>query len=100
MIQVLYFEGCPNHEPAVALTRSVLAELGLDTEIEEIAVETAEDAVRHRFLGSPTVRVDGQDIEPGARDRTEFSLCCRVYEGGGVPPESLLLAALGVGRQP
>jgi hypothetical protein len=36
-------------------------------------------ARRERFLGSPTVRVDGQDVEPGARERDDFGIKCRLY---------------------
>jgi hypothetical protein len=94
MIEILFFAGCPNHEPTVELAREVLSELGLDPEIREIPVETAEQAERHRFVGSPSVRVNGKDIEPDARHRTDFGLSCRMYEGGGVPPKELLVQAL------
>ena len=94
MIEILYFSGCPNHEPTVSLAREVLSELGLDAEIREVSVETAEEAETHRFVGSPSVRVNGKDIEPGAQERTDFGLSCRVYRGGGVPPKELFLEAV------
>ena len=98
MIEVLYFEGCPNHESAVDLAREVLGELGLATEIQEIEVSSAEDAERLRFLGSPSIRVNGSDIEPGADERTEFALSCRVYGASGLPPRELIVAALEAAR--
>ncbi len=94
MIEILYFEGCPNHAPTVALAREVVGALGLDTAIQEVRVETQADATRRRFIGSPSVRVNGKDIEPEARARTEFTLSCRIYGSGGVPPRELLIAAL------
>jgi hypothetical protein len=94
MIEILYFPGCPNHEPTVNLTREVLGELGLEAEFREVAVETPEDAEAQRFVGSPTVRINGKDIEPDAENRTEFVLSCRVYGAGGVPPKELLMEAL------
>ncbi len=94
MIEILYFDGCPNREPTLDLAREVLGELGLKAEIREVRVETAEAAERERFLGSPSVRVNGRDIEPDARERGDFALSCRVYAGGGVPPRELLVAAL------
>ena len=97
MIEVLYFSGCPNHRPAVDLARTVVRDLGVDTTIEEVAVETPEEAERHRFLGSPTIRVNGRDIDPAARGRDDFALSCRVYEDGGVPPRKLLVDALRAG---
>ncbi len=94
MIEILYFGGCPHHSATVALTREVVAELNLDAEIREVAVETPEEATEKRFVGSPTVRVNGQDIEPAARAIESFSLACRLYGGSGVPPKQLLVAAL------
>lgn len=73
-IHVLYFEGCPNHEPTVALVREVVAGLDLSAEVEEIEVNTQTDAERLRFLGSPTVQVNGVDMEPSARERTNYAL--------------------------
>jgi len=61
-------------------------------------VETVEDAERERFLGSPTVRIDGSDVEPGAGERDDFGLKCRLYRSGGmtsgVPPREWVVAAI------
>ena len=78
-VEILYFDGCPNHEPARALVEQVAAELGLQPEIELVEVADADTARQLRFLGSPSVRVDGRDIEPGADERSDFVLSCRVY---------------------
>ncbi len=95
-ISILYFEGCPNHRPVVDMARRLVIEHGLDASIEEREVAPGEEA-RLRFLGSPTVQVDGVDIEPAARQRTDYAMSCRVYHSpDGLPPEELLLAALGV----
>ena len=94
MIQVLYFEGCPHRDATVALTRNVLSELGLTEEIEEVEVRDSEDAERHRFPGSPTVRVNGVDIEPDMASPTHFALACRTYGASGIPQRELLVAAL------
>ena len=93
-VQVLSFEGCPNHEPAVALARQVIADLGADASVEAVEVQGVDDAERMRFLGSPTLVVDGVDIEPCARSRTDFGLCCRTDNGKGTPPRKLLEDAL------
>jgi hypothetical protein len=94
MIEILYFDGCPNHEPTVDLAREVVSELGLDAEIREVPVETPEEAEALRFVGSPSVRVNGHDIEPAAREQTAFALSCRMYGDAGVPPKELLVEAL------
>jgi hypothetical protein len=53
-----------------------------------------EDAVRLRFLGSPSVQIDGLDIDPMARARTDFTLACRLYGSSGVPPAELIESAI------
>lgn len=61
-------------------------------------VPDATAAKRERFLGSPTVRIDGRDIEPGAEQRNDLGLKCRFYStrGGlrGIPPDEWVLDAL------
>ena len=94
MIEILYFDGCPNHEPTMNLAREVASELCLDAEIREVPIETPEDAEALRFVGSPSVRVNGLDIEPAAREQSEFALSCRLYGDAGVPPKQLLVKAL------
>jgi hypothetical protein len=89
-IQVLYFEGCPNYKAAVDLVGSVAA----GAAIEAVEIRTQEDAVRMRFLGSPTILVDGVDVEPDVRARTDFGFTCRTYGGSGVPTRELVAAAI------
>lgn len=97
-VEILYFEGCPNHEPARALVERVAAELHLDPSIDLVEVVDRDSAAELRFLGSPTIRVDGRDVEPGAEERHEFVLTCRVYrtERGlaGQPEEAWIREAL------
>lgn len=96
-VQVLYFEGCPNHQPTAQLTREVIRDFGLDAEVEEVEVKSIEDAQRLRFLGSPTVLIDGVDIESSARNSTAYAFACRTYSGKGTPPRELLVEALTAG---
>ena len=99
-IDILYFAGCPNHAPTVVRVQQVLADLGMQAEVQQIHVASVEDAVQQRFLGSPTVRVNGVDVDPSAHDRTDYSLSCRVYHGmDGVPSASLLRAAFEATQQ-
>jgi Alkylmercury lyase len=94
-VEILYFEGCPNHVPAV---ERVAGELHLRPDIELIEVPDDEAAARLRFVGSPTVRVEGRDVEPGAEERGDFALSCRVFrtEAGiaGQPDERWVRDAL------
>jgi hypothetical protein len=78
-VEILYFNGCPNHEPARALVERLASQLRLEPEIRLVEVADPDAALELRFLGSPTVRVDGRDVEPGAEARRDFSLSCRIY---------------------
>lgn len=93
-IEILYFEGCPNHAPTRELVREVVADLGLSVAVEEVKVQDAADAERHRFFGSPSVHVNGVDIEPETRGRSDYAFGCRMYGNSGIPPRVLLESAL------
>lgn len=93
-ITILYFEGCPNHLPAVELAEGIVSELGIDAEITEVEVSGPEDAQRLRFLGSPSIQINGVDVDPSARNRTEFGFSCRTYSGRGLPSREMLSAAI------
>jgi hypothetical protein len=86
-IQLLWWEGCPSHPEALELLEQVLADRGLKAEIDQREVRTQEEAEELRFPGSPTILVDGRDIDrAGAQARP--SLTCRIYrlEDGRVSP--------------
>lgn len=77
-VELLYWEGCPSHPEARELLEEVLRERGLDAEIRMIHVGTREEAAEHHFPGSPTIRIDGQDVDPAGAE-VPPSLSCRVY---------------------
>src|SRR5262245_32792084 len=97
-IEVLYFNGCPNHSAAVERLREVLAEENVSAEIFEINVADDAQAQAIGFLGSPTIRINGVDIEPAAWAGCHPGMSCRIYlEGGkqeGVPSRNLIQAAV------
>lgn len=77
-IEFLFFADCPSHDEALALLRGVLAERGVGEEIEITEVVSDADAARLRFPGSPTIRIDGRDVdEAGAAEPSALS--CRIY---------------------
>jgi hypothetical protein len=102
-IEILYFDGCPNHEQLLEHLPRLLAREGIHAEITPHRVRDAQSAQRERFLGSPTIRVGGRDIDPGAADRTDFGRKCRIYQTPegltGVPPDEWILAALGPNQE-
>src|SRR5919198_5221620 len=97
-IEVLYFDGCPNHDAVVPRLHRLLDTAGVRADVALRRVESDDDAQRMRFLGSPSVRVDGIDVEPGAGERADYGLKCRLYHGetglAGVPDDASILAAL------
>ena len=100
-IELLYFEGCPGFQPTLSLLQQVLDEEGVQTRVQIINVESEESAQKYRFLGSPSIRVDGEDIEPEARTATDFGMKCRIYDNegvpGGIPAKSKILEAIRKG---
>jgi len=91
LIEVLYMPGCPNHKPALARIKNVLLSEALDADLEEIPVTEDAIARRLRFPGSPTVRVNGRDVEGGGE---RSALACRLYPSGeGLPSEESLRRA-------
>lgn len=79
VIEVLGFDGCPNIDATIALVERLLGETAVAAQLRRVEVADVEAAARLRFLGSPSIRVDGRDIEPGADDRRDYVLACRVY---------------------
>jgi copper chaperone CopZ len=82
-IEVLYFDECPNHKPAVARVQELLREEGVNAELLELNVSGPSIAQMLGFLGSPSVRVNGLDVEPEARVAREYGMMCRTYTVNG-----------------
>lgn len=78
-IEFLYFPDCPSHERALQLLQEVLEEEGVSDPIQIYCVETEEQVQLHRFVGSPTIRINGQDIDPRLAPATPYRLTCRLY---------------------
>jgi hypothetical protein len=97
-VEILSIEECPNHTPTRALVERIAGELGVEPEIHTVEVTDPDAATQLRFLGSPTVRVNGTDVEPGAEERGDFVLSCRIYRSerglSGQPDERWIREAL------
>ena len=96
-IQLLYFDGCPCWLETKQTIEDTLSERGLAAPIDLVNVESNEQAQELSFVGSPTVRVDGEDVGP--ETPTEgFNLECRIYwvEGraSGAPPREWIVEAV------
>jgi hypothetical protein len=86
-IELRYWDGCPSHPEALRLLRDVLLTRGLDVEVELREVTTSAEAERLHFPGSPTILVDGRDVDPGGAAGRP-ALNCRIYHlpNGKVSP--------------
>lgn len=84
-IEFLYFEECPHHKTVLELLEKVLLEEGIDSPVEKVDITSGEEAIQHKFLGSPSVRIDGLDVEKEARDSTDYGEKCRIYSWDGIP---------------
>jgi hypothetical protein len=97
-VEVLVFEGCPNAEVTLERARAAALAAGVGADVQVVLVQTDEEARRLRFLGSPSVRVDGVDVDPDVASRDDFGLQCRVYAVGarmqGAPPMEWITDAL------
>ena len=80
-IKVQHFEGCPNSKEIIARVKTAITEFGNNIEYEEILVETPEEAERVKFRCSPTVLINGIDLE-NMPEPIEAILACRYYKNG------------------
>lgn len=102
-IELLYLEGCPHHDATVDLVHSVMKSEGMLDVVRQIRIGNSEDAKAHDFPGSPTVRVNGRDIEKVPSLRLPAGFACRTYvvdgRPQGVPPRSWVEEAIRAARQ-
>ena len=97
-VEVLYFPDCPHYSTAVNTVRETLEQEGVLAEIVAVEVRGSAAAQQLRFLVSPSIRIDGRDIEVAARDSREFGVSCRTYVAhgrrAGTPPQEWIRAAV------
>jgi hypothetical protein len=77
-VELLFWDGCPSHPRALAELRAAMAAAELDPStviLREVQTDAA--ATAERFVGSPTIRIDGVDVQPPGEE--PFGLTCRVY---------------------
>src|SRR6516225_224858 len=96
-IEIMYVPGCPHHQPAFEQLAKVLASESLSAEICQVAVNTEAQAKALLFPGSPTIRIEGEDVEP---PQNAPGLACRLYSNlSGVPSEQMLRLAISAARK-
>ena len=99
-IEFLWWRECPSSDRALELLRREVEAAGLGPEAVDVSEVTTEaEAERRQFPGSPTIRVDGGDVDPGGAQEQPFGLTCRVYRRADgrvspLPDPSRIRAAL------
>ncbi|PWH15977.1 MAG: thioredoxin family protein [Anaerolineae bacterium] len=95
-VELLYFDGCPSWEEALANLNTALALEAIKAQIHLTCVRDNDHAAQVKFLGSPSFRVNGIDLWP--EERTRYNLSCRVYATPqgmkGAPSVEMLRQAL------
>lgn len=71
-VRVLSAEGCPNTPATISLIEEAARESLIPIRLETVLIHTQDQADAHRFMGSPTVQVNGVDLDPDMRDKTTF----------------------------
>ncbi|HEY4751715.1 MAG TPA: hypothetical protein VIH37_00415 [Candidatus Limnocylindrales bacterium] len=101
-VELLWFAGCPNHLEARELLEDVITDVAPGTPIEEIEASDAAVAAAFKFPGSPTIRVDGRDVDPGYQDPGDYTPRCRLFRTPdgmrGLPPRAWIEDALRSAR--
>jgi hypothetical protein len=99
IIEFLYWEDCPSHGTAWNRLQAILKEKDLKTQVTRIQIQTDEDARQWDFCGSPTIRINGQDIDPQGAQAQRIGLNCRIYHtpDGRItpaPPDEMIRKAI------
>ncbi len=96
-IELIYFDGCPNHRKAYQVLQQILREENIYTAVDRIEIKDDVDAARHKFVGSPTIRIDGIDVDP-VTDERAYAKTCRVYlvsgKLSGLPARAMIENAI------
>ena len=102
-IELIWFDGCPNHKAADKLLSQTLSELDISDPIQRIEVPDLATGEQTKFAGSPSIRIDDIDIDPTYEDTGDYTPRCRVYFTSdgfkGVPEKAWIVDSLGRASQ-
>lgn len=97
-VELLWFSDCPNHPAARAMLEEVIADIAPGIRIRDVDATDPATAASVQFPGSPTIRVDGRDVDPGYVDPGDYTPRCRLYrtDAGlrGLPERNWIVDAL------
>lgn len=92
--EILTVEDCPHVHAAERAVREAARLEAIDAEIHILSVDDPHTAVRLRFVGSPSVRIDGWDVEPDAHANLDYGIQCRMYREGNAPSRAPSVATI------
>jgi hypothetical protein len=102
-IQVLYYYGCTSYERALEQLENAMKDEGIEDYVEVVRVTNEAEAKKFRFLGSPTIQINGKDVEREARMRSNYGMRNRQYWSkagqSGIPSDETVRAALREARK-
>jgi len=97
-VELLFFAGCPHHVAFLPHLQQLLTRLDVSSPVQLVDVTDDRQAQQLRFLGSPSLRINGVDVEPGADGRSGHGLQCRIYATpngpSGTPTDAWIVRAL------
>ncbi|MCZ6671159.1 MAG: hypothetical protein O6947_09030 [Acidobacteria bacterium] len=97
-IMFLFHKDCPNWKRVLKTLNMIISEEGVNVDVRKIQIRTELDAAKRKFPGSPTIRIDGKDIDPSYRDTGKYGMVNRDYPGGepgsNLPSENLIRKAV------
>jgi glutaredoxin len=97
-IDVLYYEDCPHYKEAVQALKEVLEQENVEARVNMVKVAKGGEAEAFGFIGSPTILINGKDVEPGMDDTSLFQGHCRIYvykeDMFEYPPKDMIREAL------
>ena len=101
-VELLAVEDCPHLEQARRDLENVLRKGIIETPIQLIFVASQDDAEFLGFQGSPTIRIQGEDVVP--QPELPVALACRIYRDAdgralGSPPVEAIRAAVDAHRR-
>jgi len=73
-VKVVSLDKCNATPPTIKLVKKVAKEMGININFSHAIVRNQDEANRHRHIGSPTVQINGLDIDPEARDIEQFGV--------------------------
>ena len=84
IIELLYVGDCPNYDPARAVLQEAIRLEQVAADVAEVEIKDEAMARANGFIGSPSIRINRADVDPGAGRPAPSAMCCRTYDHSGV----------------